>query len=175
MLAGPYGTIVSQNFATIGAMQGAKGWTFGGCHFQIEWSINPANFFNAGGVVDVIELYEAIVVLPLAQGSISGPAYVPTFTNTGGGLQVGDVGDRVLWKRINTMPFWGIGVQPGVQLQSTMRDEGHGPQILRARARLTERQGVFHVFNIVSGMAAEASGPIVLDAWFNMAIKPNFR
>lgn len=175
MLAGPFGTIVNQNFATIGAMQGAKSYTIGGMHFQLEWSLNPLLFgFEMGGATDIMEIYEAICVLPLGQGSIASPAYVPTWTNTGGGAQVGDVGTRVLWKRINTMPFWGASVQPGIQLQSTMRDQGHGPIQIRSKVRLTEREGLFHCFNFVSGVAV-GTGPIVLDGWFNTAIKPNFR
>lgn len=173
MLAGPFTTLPNQNLASPGAFIGAKNWTFGGAHFQIEWSINPALWsFQSSTAVDIIELYEAVCILPLLEGSITSPAVLPRFTNTAAGFQVGDAGCRVLWKRINIMPFWGSAVIPSIQLQSTMRDEGHGPQIIRAKARMSEREGLFHVFNVVHGQSDPAlPGPVVLDGWFRTAIK----
>ena len=177
MLAGPFNSVYGGNVVTPGAQLAAKSWTFGGAHFQVEWSINPATFTIAtGSGTDIMQLFEAVCVLPLLEGSFTSPAVLPRFTNTAAGFQVGDAGCRVLWKRVNTMPFWGAILQPGIQLQSTMRDEGHGPVQIRTKARLTEREGIFHVFNIIHGFASETSiGSIVLDAWWRVAIKANTR
>lgn len=178
MIAGPFNTLYNANVVTPGAAIGAKGWTWGGMHFQSEFSINPAGPWSAGwlNIVDVIEIYEAIVVLPLAQGGFTTPAYIPSFTNVAGGFQTSDAGDRVLWKRISLNPFWGAGVIPTSQLQMTARDEGHGPVLIRTKARLNERQGIFHVVNIVHGNATEgASGTIGWSMWARQAIKMNMR
>lgn len=174
MVAGPFTTLFNQNVVSPGAVNAAKNWTWGGMHFQSEFSINPALFSEeTSNIADLIEAYEAIVVLPLAQGGFTSPAYTPIFTNVAGGMQVGDAGDRVLWKRISILPFWGTGTTGGLpQLETTIRDVGHGPEVIRAKARLSEREGVFHVVNFVHGMNLTASpGAVAWDGWFRQAVK----
>lgn len=172
MIAGPYGAGASSNLASVD-MKGAKAWTFGGCHFQSEYAFNPSAGFGATwiGATDIFEFYEAIMVLPLLQGSINAPAYLPALTNALGGFQTGDEGDRVLWKRINQLPYWGAAIIGSSQLEATMRDVGHGPQQVKAKARLDERHAVFHVVNMVHGVAAESNATIVWDFWSRTAIK----
>ncbi len=173
MIAGPYGTGgASFNVATVD-MKGAKSWTFGGCHFQSEHAFNPSAGFGATwiGATDVFDFFEAIVVLPLMQGSINAPAYLPAFTNTAGGFQTGDEGDRILWKRHNQLPYWGAAIIGSSQLEATMRDQGHGPVQIKTKARLDERHAVFHVVNMVHGVAAESNATISWDFWSRTAIK----
>lgn len=172
-VAGPYDTgNPAFNEATID-MKGSKMWTFGGMHFQSEYSFNPSAGFGATwiGATDVFQIYEAICVLPFAQGSFAAPAYLPNFTNAFGGFQTGDEGDRILWKRINQLPYWGVAIIGTSQLEATMRDVGHGPQQIKAKARLDERHGVFHVANIIHGVAAESNSTWVWDFWSRTAIK----
>lgn len=148
----------------------AKGVVFGGTHFSSELSINPANSIGIGPtqVTDLIEVYEAICLLPLADESTSVPAFIPRLTNAQTDATV-----DILWKRISVMPFWGTGVIPSSQLQSTIRDTAHGPQHVKAKRRVDDRHGIFHVFNFVSGLVFEPGEAILIvhDIWHRFAVK----
>lgn len=142
--------------------------TIGGIHFQVEYSLNPLNASEElDNVVDVHTIWEAIMVLPLAEKDIAGtPDYVPVITTKGNGDNL----DRVLWKRITHMPFWGASAITAGQLQTTVRDTAAGPQIVKSKARLDERHGLFYVYNFVNGFVNGAVG-YVRDSWFTIALK----
>lgn len=151
---------------------GEKGIVFGGCHFQLEHSINPRN--QPEGLQnheEFIEIFEALVVLPYAQGTPGVPVYLPFFTN--GFFQTRQAADRVLWKRITIMPYWGTNTLGGTsQLQTTIRDVGHGPIQVKAKARLDDRHGLFYCANYVSGVSSGFGNYITaVDGWFRSAIR----
>jgi len=146
---------------------------FGGAKFQAEHIFDPALAGeNMGGLAFMLTIWEALMILPLAQGaSMAVPLYVP---NLGSPVEQGnDFADRVLWKRISMMPLWGTVIQPGVQLMNTMRDTSSGPQVVKARAKLDERHGLFYVRSFVHDIV----GPdavllnIQLDMWWKLFVR----
>jgi hypothetical protein len=175
-IAGPFGVTPAQNFATPDD-RGAKTWTWGGCHFQSEFGMNPANAGGAtGSNTDIPTIWEAIMKLPFAQGSFTTPAYLPNLTTGLINTQTGDMVDRIVWQRTTFMPFWGVFVQPGIQLQHSGRDIGHGPLQIRSKVRCTEREGMFHVQCHVNGFGnPEVQYRMGWDAWFMQAVKANRR
>lgn len=178
MIAGPSGASGNAGFneATVD-FRGAKGWTWGGCHFQSEFAINPANGpVDEASATDIPSVWEAIMKLPLAQGSIAAPAYLPNLTTGLATGQTGDVTDRILWQRVSHIPLWGLFVTTIPQLETTVRDVGHGPIQVRAKARCTEREAIFHVQNHVNGFGGSGTQyTLGWDAWFMQAIKANLR
>lgn len=123
-----------------------------GIKFQSEHSHDPSET-QGFGVCDpqaqnlafLLTIWEAIVVLPFAQGSAV-PAYLPNFTNAN--FQTGDTADRVLWKRISQIPIWGTALSAGFpQISGTLRDIGHGPVAVKAKVRLDDRHGLYYVRN----------------------------
>lgn len=128
--------------------------TVAGIRFQAEHSFDPAESIEelscdppASQLAFLLRIWEAIVVLPLVQGSFI-PIYLPDFTQPL--TQSGDLADRVLWKRISVLPMWGINTTGAIpQLESTIRDEGHGPVTVKAKVRLDDRHGLFYVRNFV--------------------------
>jgi len=164
--------------------------TVAGIKFQAEHSHDPSESLSfpacdpsALQLAFILRIWEAIVVLPLAQGSFI-PLYLPDFTQPL--TQAGDMADRVLWKRISQLPIWGLGVSASFpELQDTMRDFGHGPQVVKSKVRLDERHGLFYVRNYVHNLAglgplnASCTAdsvtnpcviPITTDAWFKTYI-----
>jgi len=153
--------------------QATKGLVFGGSHFQSEISLNPVNASSElAGTADFIEVYEALCILPVLPGTTA-PAFVPALTvATSAGAR--DSGVDVLWKRISIMPFWGSGLGGGFpQLQSTMRDEGHGPVTVKTKRRIDEHHGLFHCFSFVAGitLTPPLQIPIAHDIWHRFAVK----
>lgn len=166
---------------------------FDGAKFQLEYHSNPADWDQCNNlpplpdvnqVTMVVTVWEAIMVLPLQQGTAGTPAYLPIFTAPG--FQQGDLADRVLWKRLSHIPLWGTGTTGGVpQLESTVRDEGHGPVAVKSRAKLDDRHGLFYIRNFVHNvifdlatghtcdlncdtMSVVKSIPLTTDAWFKL-------
>lgn len=163
-----------------------------GLSFQAEWLHDPSETLacpscdpNPLSLAFILSIWEAIVVLPLAQGTTLSPAYLPLFTQ--GAFQQGDMADRVLWKRITHMPIWGLNVfSPGVfpQLQFSNRDgQGAGPVRVKTRAKLDDKHALFYCINFVHDLfglgnsgagcnvqpdclgAVQCSIPIQLDFW----------
>lgn len=133
---------------------------FDGMKFQDDWLFdnslvadcnlpNPTNP-NASSVQTILTIWEALLVLPFVQGSNTVPAYLPNLLT--GSLQQGDVADRVLWKRMTNLRLFGRNALPGTQIawmdESTDR-EGHGPVVVKSRARLDDRHGLYLVRNFV--------------------------
>lgn len=129
----------------------------------------------------LLTIREAIMVLPTLQGPSIAPAYLPNLSNVA--FQAGDSADRVLWKRISILPIWGSalgGFQ--VQLEATHRDVGHGPVVVKSRARLDDRHGLYYVrnwthdvvtgsgepFNCNESVTNPGVIPVELDAWFKI-------
>jgi len=160
--------------------------TVAGVKFQAELSHDPATTLafpacdpSPLSLAFLLRVWEALVVLPFAQGTQI-PAYLPDFTS--GINQSGDLADRVLWKRISILPIWGLNTtNPVPQLETTIRDEGHGPVVVKTKVRLDERHGLYYVqcyshdvFGlgsvIDSCIANETTNPCVIpiktDAWF---------
>lgn len=132
-----------------------------------------------------LSIYEAIVVVPVAQGTTNVPNYVPILSSAN--FQSGDIADRVLWKRISFLPIWGININGGIfpfpQLTATIRDTNAGPQVVKSRVRLDDRHMLLYVknyvHNVVTGANPQNSGcdqsptafgsiPVRHDAWFKI-------
>lgn len=128
--------------------------TVAGIKFQAEHSHDPSETQGFAAcdpspftIAFLLRIWEAIVVLPLLQGSFL-PIYLPDFTQPL--TQGGDLADRVLWKRLSVLPIWGLTSTNSVpQLESTIRDEGHGPVVVKSKVRLDDRHGLFYVRNYV--------------------------
>lgn len=156
-----------------------KGVTFGGMHFQCELGLNPFVGTNTSitGVIDVVSIWEAVVVLPYAQGFQGIPAYLPNLSQSL--FTVGDYADRVLWKRLSYLKFTSVNLLGasgnGLAAQITNEHTAAGPQVVRAKATLDERHGLFYCTSVVSGQTD--AGPLILgrDAWFKIAVKERRR
>jgi len=139
--------------------------TVKGISFQLEYDTNPddwqvcagARVINptASGLTFFLHIWEAIVVLPLQQGTFL-PSYLPSLSSAT--LQSGDTADRLLWKRHTLMPLWGRATTGASQLEGTMRDEGHGPVRVKSKVRLDDRHGLFLVRNYVHNVVIATSG-----------------
>jgi len=112
---------------------------------------NPEPGSNAFDLAFNLTIYEAIVVVPVAQGTTNVPAYTPVLTSAN--FQAGDLADRVLWKRISFLPIWGININGGIfpfpQLTATIRDTNAGPQVVKARVKLDDRHMLLYCRNYV--------------------------
>lgn len=156
-----------------GLHQGAtKGFTFGGCHFQVEHG--QLNLVNSSftNVATSIDIFEAIVVLPYANGTFGVPAYLPQLTNQG--FTGGDRADRVLWKRITQMWFISTDIV-SVQVDDTYDESGHGPQQCKTKATLDERTGVFYVGAYTNGLIDGAPMVLERNSWWKVAVKERRR
>lgn len=134
---------------------------FDGMKFQSEYmhdpletvdcsNPNPAVNPNASALAFILTIWEAIVVLPLGQGSTAAPAYIPNFPQ--GIFQEGDTADRVLWKRLSNLNIVGFKAFPLVansNPDSTLRYQGSGPVTVKSRVRLDDRHGLFYVRQFV--------------------------
>lgn len=142
---------------------------FGGMKFQSSWWTDPAEWFdseNCGTVINVLSfvlsIWEAIVVLPLAQRSNLAPAYLPALADASD--QAADLGDRLLWKRVLHLPMWGFNFSQVLpQLEHTGRDSADTPQIVKVRTRVDDKHGIFlcrqFVHNVVFGTNAPCNDP----------------
>jgi len=130
----------------------------GGFKFQSDWWINPQEWSGDGcpgtfgGMANVNwvqKIWEAIVVLPLAEGSTFAPAYLP---NLACAAQQGvDLADRVLWKRVTMLPCWGFDVaQVLPQLEFNQRNSEAGPIVVKVRAAVDDRHGIFMVRQFIN-------------------------
>jgi len=140
---------------TAGAVVAQKAIRIEGIKFSSEYLYDPGNDigdpscdgFQPLQAAFVLTIWEALVVLPLTQGSKTLPFYLPTFTTS---VQNFDVADRVLWKRITQMPLWGLNTTGGIpQLMHTVRDAGHGPIAVKTRCRIDDRHGLFYARQFV--------------------------
>jgi len=130
---------------------------FGGMKFESHYSTDPEEWFDAedcgtplNSLSFNLSIWEAIVVLPLAQGSTFAPEYIPVLTDPS--VQGQDLGDRLLWKRIMQLPMWGLHSPLAVfpQLEGTvMRCQNSGPQVVKVRAAVDDRSGIFFVRQFV--------------------------
>lgn len=158
-------------------MVDVKSHLFKGMKFQAEWLLNPADVTEVTDPPDdplpsqvtfLATIWEAIVLLPLARGSKTLPAYLPQFTTASDSF---DLADRVLWKRLSIIPFWGLGTTGGVpQLEATMRDTAAGPQFVKARCTVDDKHALFYVTNIihnlfVTSVSPFSTIPLQLDFW----------
>jgi len=131
---------------------------FGGMKFQSDWWVNPQEWSGdgcpgfGGGLANVNwvqKIWEAIVVLPLQQGSTFAPDYLPVLACAS--QQSGDLADRVLWKRVTMLPCWGFDiVQVLPQLEINQRNTEAGPQVVKVRAAVDDRHGIFMVRQFVN-------------------------
>jgi len=162
---------------------------FDGAKFQSEFSHDPAETLgfttcdpSPTALTFNLRIWEAIVLLPFAQGTQI-PDYLPIFTTQLN--QGGDLADRVLWKRISILPIFGIGAGGGLpQLETTIRDMGHGPVVVKTRCRVDDRHGLYWVRSYthdVFGLGNPGANlctpdpvtnpcviPIQTDAWFKV-------
>jgi len=138
---------------------GARFLVVDGIRFQAEYTHDPSESLScpscdpfSTAVAFNLRIWEALVVLPLNQGTTNVPAYLPNLTTALG--QTDDQADRVLWKRITIMPIWGLNTTGGVpQLETTIRDMGHGPVAVKSKVRLDDRHALFYVRNYVHDLA----------------------
>lgn len=151
---------------------------FGGMKFQSDWQTNPQEWFqgencntNISALAFVLKIWEAIVVLPLAEGSTFAPAYIPELACAA--KQAIDQADRVLWKRITMLPMWGFGILEVLpQLEHNQRNTEAGQQVVKVRADVDDRHGIFMVRQFVHDIAEFANGndidcfiPVVNEMW----------
>jgi len=149
-------TLVDTTELTSGA---DKFIVFDGMKFQDDWRFdnslirscfcpNP-DFPDPSAVQTTLSIWEALMVLPFVQGSNTVPAYLPNLLS--GSLQQGDVADRVLWKRITKLRLIGptAGGQNIVWMDESTDRTGHGPVVVKSKARLDDRHGLFLVRNFV--------------------------
>jgi len=134
--------------------------TVKGIKFTSIHTLDPNEAFGTGQILNeafMIVLWEAIVVLPLQQGTTNVPAYVPLLTSQLS--QSGDVADRVLWKRMTVIPYWGIGAASVPQLVDTSRFQPDGgAQVVKANCRLDDRHSLWYVRNFVHNIIPDTFG-----------------
>lgn len=155
---------------------------FGGIKFQSIWFTDPAEWETTvncdpppSALQFFLRVWEAIVILPLLEGSTFAPAYVPILTSAA--LQGTDLADRVLWKRISHLPMWGLGVTGGNfgQLESTIRDTADGQQVVKVHASVDDRHGIFMVRNFVHNLVLDANPTCVIPVHNDMWAKLYYR
>jgi len=173
---------------TAGAVVGQKANVMRGMKFTAEHMTDPGEWIDQDGcdlftpcpslVAFLLTIWEAIVVLPLALGTKTVPAYLPDLTVPS--FQGFDLADRVLWKRVTHMPMWGLQTTNFVpQLQTTVRDSDHGNQVVKASVRIDDRHGLFYVRNfmhnlVISGSPVLNSIPIQMDFWAKIYYNTSF-
>lgn len=172
---------VGLDASTAAATLSQKALTVQGIKFSAEHYIDPSTALDGdigqipSNVAFILTIWEAIIVLPLLESSKVIPQYIPRITQL---FQSADLADRVLWKRITHAPFWGLNVQPGVQLQTNVRDTDHGNQVVKANCRLDDRHGLFYVRAFVHDIAglsgADSTLPVVLDSWWKIFYRVRF-
>jgi hypothetical protein len=162
---------------TAGAVIGTKGHSLQGIKFQAEHILDPTLVQEApecdpapSQLNFMLTIWEALVVLPLAAGSKTLPAYLPTLPASQSSQ---DVADRVLWKRLTHMPFWGLGVTfPFPEMWSTQAQgqSGAGPQTVKSKVYLDDKHGLYYVRSFVHDVFGlsdnvECVIPLTLDFW----------
>lgn len=152
----------------------------GGFKFESHWLFNPDDIVQ-GELCTValnnlrffLTIWEAIVILPLAEGSTFAPAYLPVLACAS--QQGLDLADRVLWKRMTVLPCWGLTATGGfTQLQANIRDTNGGPQVVKVRAAVDDRHGIFMVRQFVHDVffgdqpIGECFMDVANDLWMTM-------
>lgn len=160
----PFSSVPEMYPATLGA----KRLLFGGLKFDATYTIDPTDLVGGDPnqfplVTGFIHLWEAIVLVPTAPGTHFAPAYVPIITNAAS--QGGDVADRVLWKRLSTIPYWGTTIQPGVQLTAPVRDTNYHEVAVKTKCIVDDRHALYYVRSFVHPWAALSGAQRV---YFNM-------
>lgn len=155
---------------------------FDGMKFQSEWSLDPAEAQDA--VADPppsqlafhVHIWEAIVLAPTTQGARDVPAYIPVLTAAA--FQTGDLADRVLWKRISSLPWWGLQVGSGFpQLVATnfagVGEDRHA--MVKARCRVDDRHNLLYVINITHNVViGSPQGPCDTPGTASIPLRHNF-
>jgi len=136
-----------------------KGMKFQSLHHhdpqETQDCFNPPPINNPGStqMAFILTIWEAIMLLPLVQGSTSVPAYLPNLT--GGSLQLGDLADRVLWKRLSHLYVQGtrslasFGVAFVLNPDSTARYNTENPVVVKTKCRIDDRHALFFVRSFV--------------------------
>lgn len=167
----------------------ARGVTVGGIKFESHYILDPATVTNTAqcdpdpsDLAFMVSIWEAIVLLPLGQGFVQfgatpAPVYLPQLTVPT--QQGSDFADRVLWKRIIHMPFWGLNVGNGVFPQlitSQQLNTDTTPIVVKSKAFLDDKHGLFFVRNIVHDLILDSSAgcqiPLFTDWWGKVFYKP---
>lgn len=172
---------------TAGAVVGQKANVLKGLRFSAEHFTDPGEWIDGDGctlatpcpslTAFILTIWEALVVLPLALGTKTVPAYLPDFTVSA--FQGADQADRVLWKRVTHMPMWGLqttGFTP--QLQTSVRDTDHGAQTVKSSVRIDDRHGLFYARGFVHDLVIApfiGSIPVHLDFWAKTFYSTRFR
>lgn len=139
---------------------------FGGMKFESHYSTDPGTWSDSEDcsfppliAQFVLAIWEAIVVLPLAQGSTFTPDYLPLIASQA--MQGADLGDRLLWKRVMHLPMWGSQTSLGsqVQLEFTDRNSNDDLVVVKARAAVDDRHGVFYVRQFVHNLVVGSDPP----------------
>jgi len=166
-----------------------RGVTVGGIKFQADHFFDPAAVQGNPSSCDpspldtafILSIWEAIVYLPLTEGFGQGgaapiPAYLPNLVSPT--FQGNDDADRVLWKRLTHIPWWGLNVGNGVfpQLVSTQSARPEGTIVaVRSRAWLDDKHGLYYVRQFVHDLSLapgpNCNIPLFLDAWFKVFYK----
>lgn len=172
---------------TAPAVVGQKANVLAGLKFSAEHMTDPGTWIDEAEctladpcpslAAFIMTIWEAIVVLPLAQATKNVPAYIPDFTQPAS--QGADIADRVLWKRLTHMPMWGLQTTSSVpQLQTTVRDTDHGNQVVKSKVRIDDRHGLFYCRSMVHDivvLAGFSQIPVQLDLWAKVFYKSTFR
>jgi len=136
-----------------------------------KWAGNSAFEVSVQSLQFLQRIWEMVIVLPTAPGGGFVPAYIPQVTTQ---QQMGDLADRVLWKRLTIMPMWGLDAQAGstfAQLQTTIRDEGHGPVAVKSKVRLDDKHGLYYVRTFVNDLFGLPTYPLA-DCTFRPTTDP---
>lgn len=132
---------------------------FDGMKFQSLWFHDPnttedcqlmgPTFPNASTMAFILTIWEALVLLPLAQGTTNVPSYLPVLTALS--LQEGDLADRVLWKRLTHLFVQGTNsfLVPTFNPDSSARYNTETAVAVKTRCKIDDRHGLFRVINMV--------------------------
>lgn len=153
-----------------------KNIILGGTKFASEHHlINTITFGDPGpeNTATAVTIWEALVVLPLAQGAgIFAPLYVPNLATP---VEQGfDYADRLLWKRVSYLNFIGLNLTGGgVVFSNTVQSNDHGNQVVKSRLRLDERHGLFYVRTFVHDLVLdpEVGFRIDWDFWAKLYVR----
>jgi len=173
--------------------------TFAGCHGDLKYGVQICPGETLQGAFGTWRVYSALMVLPLAENSLIAPAVLPNIANSRSMLSVvtatqSDSERRILWYRMDKLTwlnvqdgagasqgcgFSGTGVTERLDFSMSVAAAIYGrtlPSIeafrVKARARLTERDGLFLVRNVVADMET-TDGVFLLesDCYLRFAVK----
>jgi len=141
----------------------SKAIIFDGMKFQSLWlhdpqttlscfSPNPDNP-NPDSLAFILTIWEAIMLLPLAQNTTNTPAYLPVLSSPTS--QSGDTADRVLWKRLTHLYIQGVASLAGAGFafvlnpDSSARYNTESPVHVKSKCRIDDRHALYYVRNLV--------------------------